>query len=106
MRDKRVGESLWEPWDGTQGGNSYITLAHVDCENEIVRRALASSMQRDGVVESLGGGFSALEEARFVACWVGTVDGDREYILCDESGETEDGHSVDLPLEATVVYLE
>jgi hypothetical protein len=106
VKDRRVGEALWVPWDRPDGGVSYLTVGHVDYENEIVRRALASSMQRDGVVDSLSDGFALVSEGEVVLGWVGFVDGDREYSTCDETGETDSGESVDAPVRATIVHLD
>ncbi len=50
-------------WDGyeynpiKQDPIIYYTFDSVDTTNEIVRRALASALQRDGVAFSLGHGF-------------------------------------------------
>ena len=63
MRDSRAGQSLWSIWEGegyepkTQAAYVFYTDAHVDIENEIVRRALASAIQREGLVFSLGNGY-------------------------------------------------
>jgi hypothetical protein len=105
MKDKRPGESLWEPWEGWGGRSAYLTVGHVDLESEVVRRALASAMQRDGVVDSLFEGFQLVSVSEVVTGWVGIVDEEREYTLCDASGETDFGDVVASPIEATIVYL-
>ena len=59
MKDVRIGEHLWSEWDGEgyqnllECGVVYYTLEHIDLENELVRRGLASALQRDGVAYSL-----------------------------------------------------
>ena len=109
MKDVRIGESLWQQWHGegyladTVSELIYFTVDHVDMENEIVRRALASTLQRDGVADSLAEGFSMLAEAAIQTGWSGIIDSETEYTFCDENGETEYGDYVDEPLPCTWV---
>ena len=111
MKDVRLGESLWSHWEGegysSEGdlGLVYATHDHVESGNEIVLRALASTLQRDGVVDSLGDGFKALEGALWYFGHSGYVDGDTELFLCDKDGETEYGDCVDESLLTTWVKL-
>lgn len=101
MRDVRHGEELWFEWSGNgyfSEGNSdlvFCTIGHVDIENEIVRRALASVLQRDGVVDSLGDGFKFIEEKEIRTGWAGILPDENEYTYCDEFGETEYGDQVE-----------
>jgi len=107
MRDIRHGEGLWFEWSGNgyfSGGNSdlvYCTIGHVDVDNEIVRRALASVLQRDGVVDTLGEGFKHIEEREVYVGWAGILPDENEYTYCDESGETEYGDIVEKTEEFT-----
>jgi len=70
-------------------------------DNEIVRRALASVLQRDGVVDSLGDGFKFLENRDIHAGWAGILPEENEYTYCDEDGETQYGDSIEIPQEFT-----
>lgn len=97
MIDKRLGEHLWSEWSG-EGLDSlglyYFTPEHVDLEEELVRRALASMLQRDGVVDSLFEGFKSIAETEIIIGWIGHLDGEKEYYACTEDGETFYGESV------------
>jgi hypothetical protein len=96
MKDSRIGQSLWSEWDGVGYDaniyNSFIyyTEDHVDVEHEVVRKALASCIQRDGIVFSLSQGFQAIDAAVITQGWVGSLDGEMHLELCDESGRTWD----------------
>lgn len=102
MKDSRAGENLWSEWTGNlhvSASDSSIvfhTIGHVDISNEIVKRALASALQRDGVVDSLGEGFRKVEnsdKSYYGHC--GYVGGDTELTSCDMYGETDYGDIVD-----------
>ena len=107
MRDIRHGEHLWFQWSGegyySDGGSNlvYCTIGHIDMDNEIVRRALASVLQRDGVVDSLGDGFKFLEDKPVQVGWAGILPDEKDYVYCDESGETEYGDFAKNPEEFT-----
>ena len=53
MKDKRTGECLWFEWSGDGFAVSrpssiiFFTYDHVDLEIDLIRRALASALQRD-----------------------------------------------------------
>lgn len=97
MKDKRLGDWLWEEWDGDGYNNIfedsivYITYDWVDLGEEIVRRALASCLQRDGVSDSLSDGFKMLEVSRTTSGFIGFLDEEKYPIVVDENGLTEDG---------------
>ena len=101
VKDSRVGELLWKEWTGDgfdpQLDESivFFTDEHVDLENELIRRALASALQRDGISISLGNGFQSLENAKISIGYAGEVDGDIDLSVCDENGETPYGDAVD-----------
>lgn len=107
MRDVRTGECLWSEWTGfgVPAGAStvFYTHEHVDVENDVVRRALASALQRDGSAVSLGDGFRAVESAQVVCGYAGFVDGEIDLSVCDEFGETREGDEVDEVLPITWV---
>lgn len=102
MKNDRVGDWLWEEWDGegydlsldSDSSIIYCTLESVDTSNEVVKRALASCLQRDGVADSLGEGFSMIERAKVSYGYVGYLDGEKSLIVCDAKGETEYGDFV------------
>lgn len=101
MKDSRKGECLWSEWTGegyrSTKSNSvvFFTVDHVDLENEVVKRALASAVQRDGIVHSLGEAFKKVEFAEATYGYAGTVDGSYEEYVCNEDGETRLGENVD-----------
>lgn len=84
----------------------FYTHDHVDLDIDVVKRALASSLQRDGVVVSLGEGYRAVESGDITYGYSGYVDGDYHLTKSDESGETYYGNQVDVPLETTWVEIE
>lgn len=112
MRDSRKGECLWQEWLGEgldlvdQDSLVFSTDAHVDVEHDVVRRALASALQREGVVSSLGHGYGAVDGALVMQGYAGHVDGSRELYVCDASGETRHGDLVDSVLEMTWVEVQ
>lgn len=109
MKDKRPGEHLWLEWtgDGYDSSSSIVlfTIEHVDVENEVVRRALASSIQRSGVVDSLGDGFASVSAASIEYGLAGIVEGELDFSVCDEVGETLYGDPVEEIYEVTWVSL-
>jgi len=110
MKDSRKGESLWSEWSGegyrTYNGSTivYYTEDYVDVENELVKRALASAIQRDGVVHSLSDAFRKIENATVSCGYAGTIDGSHEIHVCNYDGETRLGDIVDSIHE--VVWVE
>ena len=100
-KDTRLGESLWCEWSGSgydqQSPHSVIfyTFDHVDMDNELIRKALASTLQRDGIADGLSDGFRLILDGHIVYGWAGTLDEDLDFYSCDQSGETEYGDIVD-----------
>lgn len=109
MKDSRAGEELWEHWSGEGYESSsdseiiFFTEGHVDIDNEIVRRALASSLQREGIVDSLREGFDALSAGDVVLGWAGFIDGEIYLTVCDEYGYTPYGDVVEAVYDVTWV---
>lgn len=108
MKDSRIGESLWYEWAGNyfddmNDGESlaYYTIDHIDMDNDVVKRALASALQRDGVAVSLGEGYKIVESSAVTYGHAGYVDGDYELSVCDYDGITKDGDTTDDVLEVT-----
>jgi ABC-type transport system substrate-binding protein len=101
VKDSRVGEQLWQQWHGegyeaqTDAEVVYFTHDHVDINNDLVRRALASTFQRDGIADSLGDGFKLVENSNITIGWGGIIIDETEYWSCNEDGETEYGDIVE-----------
>lgn len=110
-RDSRIGESLWSEWSGDGFESSkddaliFYTSEHVDVEHEVVRRALASALQRDGSVTSLGQGYAAIENATVTQGYAGEIDSSLDLTVCDETGETREGELVDEIVNITWVEI-
>ena len=111
MNLDRRGELLWSEWFGcghdlkTDTGIIYYTEEHVELINEIVLRALASAIQRDGVVDSLAQGFRSIQGDSLTHGFAGEVDGDIDIYACDESGNTFHGECVMNMLPVTWVEV-
>lgn len=111
MKDSRIGQILWSSWEGSgytaniYNSIIYYTEDHVDVEHEVVRRALASCIQRDGVVFSLSQGFQAIDGAVVTQAWVGSLDGNPHLELCDESGLTWDEVKLQDIVAVTIVEV-
>ena len=94
MKDSRIGECLWSIWEGVgyEGQLSYsvvyYTEDHVDLEQEVVRKALASSIQRDGLVYSLAQAFGAIDAGAVSQKWVGLADGEMYEEVCTKDGSS------------------
>jgi hypothetical protein len=113
MKDSRVGEALWSEWFGNGYQKSdpnsvvFYTEGHIDIHNEIVRRALASAIQRDGISDSLGEAFRLLDGTVTVVIGnAGFVDGEYELTQCEEDGMTphEDIAESVIPITWVEVY--
>jgi len=100
VRDIRHGESKWVFWTGegyffnSHSEVVYFTNEHVDMTNDIVLRALASTLQRDGIVDSLSDGFKAVDGAQVFEGYAGILPDEKDYTVCDEHGETQYGDVV------------
>lgn len=101
VKDSRIGELLWKEWTGEgheplhDTSTIFFTEEHVDIENEVIRRALASAIQRDGVFSSLGESFSSLDKSHVAYGYAGAVDSEIDFSVCNENGETREGDYVD-----------
>ena len=111
MRDSRIGECLWNEWTGEgyepldPSSIVFFTQDHVDLNNEVVRRALASALQRDGSSISLGKGYEAVDSAKISHGFAGEVDEDIDLTVCNEDGETRNGDLVDKTIAVTWVEI-
>ena len=111
MKDSRAGESLWSLWEG-EGYNSelgspivYYTEGHVDVDHEVVRKALASSIQRDGIVYSLFEAYTLIDSGASSQAWAGSFTGEMYQEVCDEDGLTSHGSPVDSLVPVTFVEV-
>jgi hypothetical protein len=67
----------------------FYTVDHVDLNHEIVRRALASALQRSGFVDSLGDAYRALEQhSTQILGFAGTKEGELDLFVCGTDGYT------------------
>jgi len=111
VKDTRRGESLWSEWTGElyekeiNDSVVFFTVEHVDIENEVVRRALASVVQREGLVSTLGEGFKAVEAAVCKQSYAGELHEYGEYAICNDKGETSLGDKVENLVPVTLVEL-
>lgn len=111
MKHTRRGETLWSEWTGEFYDKDNIssvvfyTIDHVDIENEVVRRALASAIQREGVIDSLGGAFKLLDGASAKHLFAGEVLELKDYAICNDKGETFLGDSVEETVPITIVEI-
>lgn len=111
MKHARRGETLWSEWTGelyeklNYDTVVFYTVEHVDIENEVVRRALASAIQREGIADSLGGAFRLLDVAVPAYLHAGEVQECKEYAICNDKGETYLGDTVDAVVPITIVEV-
>jgi hypothetical protein len=112
MKDSRIGETLWSEWfgngynKGTPKALVFYTEDHVDIHNEVVRRALASAIQRDGTTDSLGEAFRLLDGPVLVSHgFAGFLDDGEELSLCDKDAMTIYEDEVDSVLQITWVEI-
>lgn len=107
MKDSRIGESLWFFWDVDPSGHGllFYTEEHVDLDHDVVRKALASTLQREGISSSLSEGFRLIDKAEVILGYSGIDPAGDELFPCDEDGETEDGYILDSVIPATWVKV-
>lgn len=110
MKDLRHGDQLWEEWSGDGFEDEpdaliYYTIEHVPLTEEVVRRALASTLQRDGVADSLADGFSMIDSAEIILGWAGVLPEELSLVECDDTGETFYGDTVETIYSITFVKI-
>lgn len=111
MKDSRAGECLWVEWSGEGYTPSrpfstiFYTHDHVDLEIDVVKRALASALQRDGHSVTLGNGYKSVESGQSVFGYSGHIDGEIYLTACSENGETDYGDIVDEIFKTTWVEI-
>jgi len=111
MIDRRPGEGLWMEWPG-EGYESnrlsslvFYTEEHVDVNHDVVKKALASALQRDGSVDSLGDAYRSIERGQITLAYAGSVGGELYLTICDDTGETNYGDQVDQIIPITLVEV-
>ena len=111
MKDSRIGETLWSEWDGSNyqpldpQSMVFYTEEHVDLSNDLIRRALASTIQRDGHTDSLSQAFSTLDICSYEYGYVGVIDGEPEFTACDINGMTIYEDTVEKVIPVTWVNI-
>jgi hypothetical protein len=109
MKNDRIGEHLWHEWDGELYDSEvedpivYYTNGFVDIDIDVVKRALASVLQRDGIADSLANGFAMIDKAKSTYGWAGLEENARSLTVCDEDGETCYGDILQEPSEITFI---
>lgn len=112
MKDKRLGQELWLEWMGSgylltkENPAIYYTIDHIDLENELIRKALASAIQRDGIYDSLGDAFKAIDVGVVYSGWAGVLEEEFDLFVCTELGETEYGDILENVQPVTWVELD
>jgi hypothetical protein len=110
-KDSRIGESLWFIWDGLDYDFSstesvvFYTEGHIDIEEEVVRKALASSIQREGIASSLSEGFSMIASGSSSQLHSGYSDLLERQIICSENGSSKSGEDLIEVTPITVVEV-
>ena len=111
MKDKRTGECLWFEWSGDGIAVSrpssiiFYTYDHVDLEIDLIKRALASALQRDGIVSSLGEGYRAVERGHISYGYAGEINKEIYPTVCNEKGITLYEDLVENPRAVTWVEI-
>lgn len=94
----RPGEGFWIEWDGEDYDADatlvYVTFGDVDYESDIARKALAYSLQKDGIADSVSEAHGMIQYAVFVSGNTGILDGEKYRVPCDASGMTPFGDCV------------
>ena len=111
MKESRAGESLWSEWQGylfdqkDEAAFVFFTIEHVNLADDVVKRALASAVQRSGAADSLGAAFRVVEAADGIHGHAGAIDEDSDLTVCDIDGETFYGEFVDEVFPITWVEI-
>jgi hypothetical protein len=84
----------------------YYTIDHIEIENELVRKALASALQRDGVYDSLNEAFKAIDAGIVCSGWAGVLEDELDLVICTELGETEYGDIVEEVQPITLIEID
>lgn len=111
MKFSRLGEGLWSEWDGydypAESSDSiiYYTLGHPDTDHEVVKRALASAIQRDGTADTIGQAYQAIDSANIVQGKAAYADGDYELTYWDPDISMYSEEEMSDPVDVTIVEI-
>lgn len=111
MKDRRHGDHLWMEWTGdgyepeTETDLIFYTEEVVDIEIPLIQKALASALQREGIVDSLSDGYSLISNAVVVHGFVGSIEKDIVPTACDVYGNTALGEHLQVFTACTWVEL-
>jgi hypothetical protein len=111
MKDHRHGEHLWVEWSGegyeplSDAELVFYTEEVVDLEVPLIRKALASSLQREGVADSLSDGHKLIEASHTVYGFVGYMPEDITHVFCNEAGVANSGEQLESVTPCTWVEL-
>lgn len=111
MRDSRRGETLWFEWTGElyvrerKKSVVFFTWDHVDLEHDVIKRALASVLQREGIVNTLGEGYRTVESSKTHWRYAGMTDDSEDLVICNDEGETFLGDHVPTWAPVTIVEV-
>lgn len=112
MRYSRIGDNLWSEWDGSdypvQTGDHpfvYYTRGWASLDHHTTLRSLATTMQRDGVVDNIGVAYRLLEDAHSEQGWAVHYGGEYELMYCEDDPEDYEGDDFDEPVEITWVEI-
>lgn len=99
-KDSRIGESLWFIWEGegyepfSQDSIIFYTEEHIDIEEDVVRKALASSIQREGISDSLSGGYSLISSGITSHLYAGRSLVSEFLSVCTSNGVVNSGEEL------------
>ena len=89
-----------------KNGSLYAENVDVRLWNDLVKRALASVLQRDGIFDALGDAFKAIDNGIPSIVWAGTVEDNTELEICNSLGETDYGDVLENIQEITCVEVQ
>lgn len=111
MKDHRHGEHLWMEWTGegyTPSTSAEIVFYAEEIVNiniPLIQKALASALQREGIVDSLSDGYNLISKGTAVHGYFGYVGGDIIPTACSVLGITEYGEKLEAFNSCTWIEL-
>lgn len=112
MRFSRIGDGVWSEWDGSNypvqtEGNPYVyyTRGWVDLQNHSTLRALAVTLQREGIVDGIATVYRLLEDSTAEQGWAVHYGGEYELMYCEDDPEEYADDEYDVPVEITWVEI-
>lgn len=89
----------------TESDLIFYTEEVVNINIPLIQKALASSLQREGIVDSLSDGFNLVNYGHVVHGFFGYIGGDIVPTACDVLGYAEDGEKLEFFTSCTWVEL-